>query len=102
MPADSDIQVWLDTAERVRPGVVVPYVASAQAQELRYRIRAVQEDEGGRSVIGQAGAVQLAENTPAALSRLSLGIRPGAACTIEITLTGKELKTLRYVFECPS
>ncbi len=102
MQGDADIQVWLDTQEWVKPGTVVPYVASSHAQDLRYRIRAVQEGQSGRAVIGQTGVVHVGADTPAALTRLSLGNQPGANCVIEITLTGKEIQTLRYTFECPS
>ncbi|NLC35031.1 MAG: hypothetical protein GX772_01050, partial [Alcaligenaceae bacterium] len=86
--ADSDVQVWLDTVERTRPGIVVPYVQSERAQSLRYRVRVVQDGNNGRAVIGQSGAISLFPNTPAALSQFSLSREPGAQCKIEITLKG--------------
>lgn len=102
MVADSDVQVWLDMVERVRPGMVVPYVQSEQKQSLRYRVRVVQEGHGGKAVIGQTGAVSLLANTPTALSRFSLNRQPGAQCEIEIILTRNNMKETRYRFECPS
>lgn len=101
MIADSDIQVWLDTQGRVQPRTIVPYVVSQQAQELRYRVRTVQEGNGGRSVIGQSGAVTLTENSPAALSRIALSQQPGARCEIEVVVTGADKKAQRFLFECP-
>lgn len=102
MMADSDVQVWLDQIERMRPSMVVPYVQSEHAQSLRYRVRVVQEGSGGRAVIGQTGAVSLIPNTPAALSRFSVNRSPGAQCQIEIFLIGNGMKERRYHFECPS
>lgn len=102
MVDDSDVQVWLDMVERVRPGIVVPYVQSEQAQSLRYRVRVVQDGGGGRAVIGQTGAVSLLPNTPAALSRFSINRNADAECEIEIILTGNDMRERRYRFECPS
>ena len=102
MAADADVQVWLDTLERTRPGAVVPYVISEESRELRYRVRAVQEGHGGRAVIGQTGTVHVFASTPAPLSLLSLNPRQGGFCEIEVVLNGVGMKEIRYVFECPS
>ncbi len=102
MNVDSDMQVWLDTVERARAGMVIPYVVSDQPRQLRYRVKAVQEGGGGRSVIGQAGEVQLSADVPVALSRLSVSRRPGDHCEIEVILTERGKQERRYLFECPS
>lgn len=102
MVADSDVQVWLDMLERVRPGMVVPYVQSEQNQALRYRVRVVQEGHDGKVVIGQSGAVSVLANTPTALSRFSVTRKPDTQCEIEIILTDKQMRQTRYRFECPS
>jgi len=103
MTADADVQVWLETMERTRPVVVVPYVVSENARGVQYRIRAVQDAAGGgRAVIGQKGEIQLQAKTPAALSRFSLQRRPGDHCEIEIILEGGDMRKRHFVFECPS
>ena len=101
MSIDADIQVWLEQPERVSSGVVVPYVVSAHDQDVRYRVRTIQESAGNRAVTGQTGTLRLMENTPAALSRLSLSRHAGDHCVIEVTLHGAHDKTVRYQFECP-
>lgn len=101
MQTDADIQVWLNNTAQAQTQVIVPYVSSSSAQDLRYRIRAVQEKDSNRAVIGQTGVIHIAADTPAAISRLSLNRHPGERCEIEIMLTGRNFETLRYVFECP-
>lgn len=102
MMVDADVQVWLDTTNSTRPGVIVPYVVSDHPRDIRYRLRAVQAGGGGRAVIGQTGAVRLSANVPTALSILALSRRSGDHCEIEVTLTGADLPQRRYVFDCPS
>ena len=101
MVSDSDIKVWLDMVERVQPAVIVPYVQSEHAETVRYRVRVQQEGSGGKTVIGQAGAVQLLAGIPAPLSRLSMTRDPDAVCDIEITLTRNYMKEENYRFKCP-
>jgi len=101
MVMDSDIQVWLDTVERTQPSIVVPYVLSAQAQALRYRVRVVLEGGGNKAVIGQTGAIRLLANTPSTLSRFSLNRRLHERCEVEIILSGDDMRDLRYLLECP-
>lgn len=47
MTADADIQVWLETVARTQPGVIVPYVRSAEDTTLRYRLHTVRQGVGG-------------------------------------------------------
>lgn len=101
MVADSDVQVWLDMVERVSPPVVVPYVQAEQAESLRFRVRVVQEGSGGRTVIGQAGSVQLVAGVPSALSRVALTRQPGSQCNIEIVLMRNYMKEEHFRFDCP-
>ena len=67
MQTDADIQVWLNNTAQAQTQVIVPYVSSSSAQDLRYRIRAVQEKDGNRAVIGQTGVIHIAADTPAAI-----------------------------------
>lgn len=101
MVSDSDVKVWLDMIERTNPPVIVPYVQSEYAETVRYRVRIHQEGRGGKTVIGQAGAVQLTAGVPAALSRVALTRSPDGLCNIEITLTRNHKKPALYHFECP-
>lgn len=101
MVADTDVQVWLDMVERVKPAVVVPYVQSNRTESLRFRVRVVQDGVGGRTVIGQAGAIHLSPGTPSALSRVALTRQAGSQCSIEIVLIRNYMKEEYFRFQCP-
>jgi len=102
MIADSDVQVWLETVQSSPPSIVVPYVQSDHNLALHYRVRVVQEGHNGKSVIGQAGAVNVLPNTPTALSQFRISRQPESRCEIEITLTGSHIQPENHRFECPS
>lgn len=101
MVADSDVKVWLDMIERVNPPIIVPYVQSEHAETLKYRVRVQQQGRSGKTVIGQAGAVQVLAGIPAALSRVAVTKRDGDMCKIEIILTRNYMKDQYYEFDCP-
>lgn len=99
--ADSDMHVWIDTTQHSQAAIVTPYIVSEQPRDLQFRLRAVRESSGGRSVIGQSGTIRVLAKVPAALSRLSLGGSSDGHCEIEITLTSNDMPARHYVFECP-
>ncbi|SHI36688.1 curli-like amyloid fiber formation chaperone CsgH [Pollutimonas bauzanensis] len=101
MAADSDIQVWLETFAKTQPAVIVPYVKSTENMTLRYKVRAVRQGSGGKSVLGQGGVVTIVANVPAALSRMSLNRSPADDCQIDLILTESGAGERRYHFDCP-
>ncbi|NGM87954.1 hypothetical protein G5B35_11620 [Parapusillimonas sp. SGNA-6] len=101
MNADADIQVWLETLSQTQPGVVVPYVMSAEQKRLRYQIRAVKSGKSGNSMLGQGGTVTLAPEVPTALSRLAISHASGDTCRIDVMLTESGKQDRNYQFACP-
>lgn len=101
MNADADIQVWLETLSRTRPGVIVPYVMSTEQKQLRYQIRAVKSGKSGNSTLGQGGTVTLVPDVPKALSRMSISHATGDTCRIDLTLTEAGKQDRNYQFACP-
>ncbi|MFW7342697.1 curli-like amyloid fiber formation chaperone CsgH [Pollutimonas sp. H1-120] len=101
MNADADIQVWLETMARTQPVVIIPYVQSTENKTLGYRLRAVKDGPGGRSVLGQGGTLQVPADTPTALGRMSLNYSARDACSIDLTLNENGEAQRNYHFACP-
>lgn len=99
MNADTDLQVWLETQAHTRPEVIVPYVQSSQATNLRYLLRTTVTHGGGSSRISQGGALDVPAHTAVALPGLAIS-QPGGQCRIELVLTERTGDDKRYEFDC--
>ena len=101
MVADADIQVWLEAVAQSRPSVIVPVVQSAVDKQVDYRVRVIREREGGRSEVSQGGTVFMPAATPTPLGRMSVSLKDGDICEIELTFlqSGKLVDERR--FDCP-
>ena len=102
MNADSDIQVWLETFSRTQPSIIVPYVKSSHDTTLRYKLRATQESNGGRAVIGQGGTVAVLADVPAPLMKMSLNRNAHDTCRINLTVSEAGNRDRKYEFDCAS
>jgi curli production protein len=102
MNADADIQVWLETAARTNPEIIVPYVRTAASKTLRYDVRTVQEGANGRSNMAQSGAVTVQANVATPLVRMSVTRSRQDYCHIEIVITEGHSTRQDYHFECPA
>jgi len=101
MIGDSDIQVWLETQAATQPGVIVPYVQSAVDKRLSFRVRVIREGRSGRSEISQGGSIFTAAAQATPLGKMSLNVKDGDICEIELTLTEAGKPTDMYRFDCP-
>src|SRR5690554_4024349 len=101
MNADSDILVWLERLGHAQPAVIVPYVRSTSARQLRYRLKATKTGRNGRSVIGQGGNLQVVAGQSAPLGKMTITYGPDDECQVDVILyeTGQEYA--RFELECP-
>lgn len=99
MNADVDLQAWLETQAATHPEVIIPYVQSSRATELRYLLRTTVSHQGGNSRISQGGVLSVPAQTAVALPRLAVS-RPDGECHIELVLTAPTGTETRYQFDC--
>ena len=99
MNTDVDLQVWLETQAHSRPEIIVPYVQSSQATNLRYLLRTTISNAGNSSRVSQGGALDLPAHTAVALPRLAV-TSPSGECRIELVLTERTGGEKRYEFDC--
>lgn len=105
MYADTDIQVWLETAGRTQPSIIVPYVQSSVDSVLRYSVRAVRDSGQGHSEITQGGMVKLPAGAPVALGKMSISRSEGDTCHVEVIFHDPDKPSpdtiLNYRLPCP-
>ena len=102
MNADADIQVWLETAARTNPEIIVPYVQATGNKILQYSVRTVREGAHGRSDMAQSGAVTVQANVATPLVRMSVTRGKQDYCHIEIVISEGHAAGRDYHFECPA
>ncbi len=101
MNADTNIQVWLETAAHTPPGIIIPYVRTSQDKTLHYQVRAVRRGPAGRSMLSQGGVVEAQAGVPAALGRMSFNYGPADDCNIDLILSEHGSDDRNYHFACP-
>ena len=101
MSADLNLQVWLETAARTNPSVIVPYLQSSENRTLRYRLHTVKKGRQGRTELTQAGTVTAQANVATPLVRMSVTRSAQDECHIEIVISDGQQLEKTYSFECP-
>jgi len=104
MHADADIQVWLETGAHAAaspPGLIIPYVKSAEAGVLRYRLRTVREGRQGKAVLVQTGVVDVRADVATPLLRMTVTRENEDLCRIELVLSDQHNPDRTYQFDCP-
>lgn len=103
MVADAaDIQVWIDTHPAHGAQVMTPYVKSAENRSLQYRVRVVKSGSSGRSELQQGGSVNVFAGADTALGKMTLTLKEGDDCEIEVVHTEHGHEDTQYRFDCPS
>jgi Thin aggregative fimbriae synthesis protein len=97
------LQVWVET----RPSgagttILLPYVKSIQATQVRFSMTAATQGRGGNSHVSQQGTINVPANEATLLARVTLGLRPQDDCRIELVLDDPVALTQlgRYSFKC--
>jgi hypothetical protein len=100
MTSDGDLQVWLDTRHQAEQVLVVPCARSARAMNAAYELVVRKSAASGSSRITQQGKVELAPGQAQPLSQLTVDLRQGDDCRIEISLREGDVVAGRYAFDC--
>lgn len=101
MNADTNIQVWLETAAQSPPGIIIPYVRTAEDEKLHYQVRAVRTGPSGRSTLSQGGVIQTRAGIAAALGSMSVSRQPNDECKVDVVLSEHNTGYRNYHFACP-
>lgn len=99
--ADVALQVWLDTQTGSGPAMVIPYVQSATAKTVLYRVDVIKTGAGSASHASQAGTVIAPAATPTALPRLTIDAGATDKCRIELAVGERKTAMEKHVFDCP-
>ena len=96
----NDLQVWLDTREQAEQLLVVPYARSGRPIAATYDLVMRKSGTTGASRIAQQGKVNLVPEQAQPLSRLTLDVRKGDECRIELSLREDGTLLAQYAFDC--
>lgn len=100
MMADADLQVWLDTQPVANQIVMIPYVKSARAMRVQYRLEVVQRSGASTSRISQQGQVDAVAAQPMKLVHIAVGAQAGGECRVEVVLSNGNRDIGSYRFDC--
>lgn len=102
MNIDADIQVWLETAQRTQPQIIVPYVKSATETTLKYIVEAHRSAAQGNSRLRQGGTIHLTADQATALGTLALTRSAQDTCEVTLTLRSADNTERKFQLPCPS
>lgn len=102
MDTGADFQMWLEYMAQPQMAVIMPYVRSPAAGDVRYKVRVEQRSRRGSvATISQGGTVRATAQAPVSLTRIAVNApTDNDTCRVELIVTGPDGLTHTKIYPC--